>query len=161
MSTEIVCPTCGYLTKISTRKRKDRGRYCRRCGTKIADAVNPTFITKEKIRDSCNLILEIVNIGTVEGEELFNKLNHKQQLRPAQVMSLVGGLMARHEINSPRVGIFTRTRDITKVNNLRSCLRENCKKFGEAFCEISTMDPDRRCPYIRGADVIITEWIIE
>lgn len=37
ISTNLKCSNCGYITFISWRNRKTEPRYCRNCGSKIAD----------------------------------------------------------------------------------------------------------------------------
>lgn len=165
MSSKIIrCPKCGTETVISTRENKDRGRYCRGCGTKIADAINPVEISKETIKEACKTVMNTIGDQTVEGEELFNKLNHKHQLRQAQTMSIVGGLMAGGLVFSPRPGLFKKSypskkKEITEPLKVRTCLRTGCPNYGKPFCEFSGAQRDMTCDYIRGKPIKEEDWL--
>lgn len=151
--TEIICPACGHKNLINLNIKRDRGRYCRQCGEKISDALNPRTLTDIEIYKATEY-LEIImkDKDVIEGEYIFNELLHKFGLRLAETMSIVGGYMTRGIIYSPRPGLFK------MIKNKRSCLRDNCLNIGGPECD---MNPDTLggCLYVRGHEVNISEWL--
>jgi uncharacterized Zn finger protein len=73
----IKCRNCGFTTEVNPHKRRDRPKYCRRCGSVILASHQSDSISREEVlieihRNALNKALRLLHrvLGDTEDERM-------------------------------------------------------------------------------------------